>query len=85
MTKTRIKEFRLGTSNTFLAAFDQNFIRLQEFPSLALTVRRIAGECYFDRVLLLQAKDIFSTLTNERGVVLIGNLENLGCFIGLNK
>ena len=37
----------------------------------------------FDRVLFFKSNGVLATLTNERRVVLTGDLEYLRCFVGL--
>lgn len=54
-------------SDTLLATFNQDFVRLECFPGLAFTVlARIAGESNLDIVLFLQPNDVFSVLTDQR-------------------
>ena len=62
-----IKQFCLRISDTLLATFNQDFVRLGCFPGLAFTVlARIAGESNLDIVLFLQPNDVFSVLTDQR-------------------
>lgn len=78
------QEFGFGTSNTFLASFNQNFIRFELFPSLAFTIlSRMTREGDFDRVLFFKSNGILATLTDEGRVVLARNLEYFRCFVGL--
>lgn len=79
-----LEQFRLRTSDAFPAAFDQDFVVLELFTSLAFTVFwRLTWECDLDRVFFLQANGILSSLADQGSMVLAGNLEDLGRLVGL--
>lgn len=78
------QEFGFRASNTFLASFDQNFIGFELFsgPPFAILCE-MTGEGDFDRILFFKSNSVLATLTDEGRVVMAGNLEYLGCFVGL--
>jgi hypothetical protein len=83
--RTYLHKLRLGTCDTLLATFDKNFVRFELFTCPALAIlRRLARERDFDTVLFLQPNGVFTILADERGVVLVGNLENFKCLVGLD-
>lgn len=70
---------------TLPAALEQDFVRLERLPSLALAGFVLAGECDLDAVPVLKTLRIFAVLTDERRVILGWDLENFGRLVGLRE
>jgi len=86
LKNTYVEQLRLGTSNTFLSTFHENFVRLELFPGFSFAVLGgLTRESDLDRVLLFETNSILATLADKRGMVLRRNLEDLRGFIRLKK
>ena len=81
---THIEQLLLRISDTPLPALDDDLISLGSVLVLrVLRVVVVAREGDLDVVVLLKPNDVLPTLPNERGVVLLGDLQNLRRLVGL--
>jgi hypothetical protein len=79
-----IQELRLGVSDTLLATFDEDLVWRQLLTSLAPRITCLTRKGNLDAVFILQPYNVFATLTDERRVILTGNLQDFGGFVGLD-
>ena len=77
---TDIKELGFGTGHTLPATLHKNLVRFKLLPSPRLAVL-LAREDDFDAILLLETNDVLATLTNQPGVILVRDLQDLLCLI----
>lgn len=71
-----LEKFGFGTSHTFLATFDEDFVRLESLASPVFTVfRGTPRECDLDTIFLLETNGVFTVLTNQRSMELGRDLE----------
>lgn len=81
-----LEQLGLGGGDALFAALDEDLVRLEHLARFALAVvRRLAREGDFDRVLILETNGVLATLSDERGVILGGDLEHLGSLVGLQR
>ena len=71
-------------SHTLLRTLDLDFIRFEVLSGLGVTILT-TREGDLDSVLILQSDSVFALFTDERGVVLSRNLQDLRSFIRLCK
>lgn len=71
--------------DALLTTFHEDFVGFQWLSRLASIIARLAGESDLDRVFVLQTNDIFAAPTNQRRMILVGDLENFGGLISLSE
>jgi hypothetical protein len=60
-----LNKLRLGTSHTFLSAFDKNFISLELLTSLTISLGRMTRESYLHSIFFLEPDSILPALSNQ--------------------
>lgn len=86
---THLQQFSFGLRNALPGSLNEHFILFDLFPVLSVAVLDLAvlsgapGESDLDVILFLKTDDILSALTNQRRVILAGDLEQFTGFIGL--
>jgi hypothetical protein len=80
-----LKKLGFRTGNTLLATFDKDLISLELLASSAFSVGALTRESNLDGVFLLETNGVFAARANKGSMVLSGDLENLGSFVGLEN
>ena len=81
--RTHIQEFCPGASNTLFTTLDEDLVLRQRLPGLSLPVGCFARESNLDAIFILQPGDVFTILTDQRRVILTGDVQDFRGFVGL--
>ena len=80
-----VEQLSLSLSDTLLSTLDKDFIGLEGLAGLTLTtLGGFTRESNLDSIFLLEPDGVFAVLPDKRRVILGGNLQDFGSFIGLD-